>query len=295
MDIGHYNQLRIIKQSDQGLILDAGDGDTVILPHSEIPADLQFDPWADARQAQSVQVFVYASADGEPIVTTTKPRVTVGESAVLNVVSRSPAGLWLDWGLPQDLLLPRSEQPKSDSASTGVHPDDENAVFVYVFLDEDTGRICATTRLHRYLAEDGSGFREWQPVDLVIASKTELGFKAIINQQYLGLLYADEVFQTLQAGDQLKGYIKSVRSDGKIDLTLHARPVELKDELGQRILADLNQHGGESPLTDKSPPEAIYKRYQISKKNYKKAIGNLYKARLIVIEDHRIAVVKPKS
>lgn len=268
--------MKVARLEDDDIWLEDGDGEEVRL----------VDDSAAPSPGSSLDVFIYTSSQGEPLATTTIAKVSVGETALLDVVSKSDAGLWLDWGLPQDLLLPISEmsQPVSQLVNNGK-------VFVFVFLD-DEDRLCASTRFHHFLEEHSEDFKRWQPVNLTIAATSTLGFKAIINEEYLGLLYADEVFQPLTTGEHIQGYIKGIREDGRIDLTLYPERVVIKDELGKRILADLQKSGGVSMLTDKSRPEEIYEKYQVSKKNYKRALSGLYKARLIELDHERVKLVK---
>jgi len=279
MDIGHPNPVSVTRHTDTGVWVADTSGE-------EIPLILDQDTFEQRKDSlavgTSVDVFVYTSAAGAPLASLEMPCVYINQCALLEVVSSSDAGAWLNWGLSQDLLLPRSEMSQPVSSPE---------VYVYVFRD-DMGRLCATTRFHYFFEEHAEGLKRWQKVKLTIAAVSRLGFKAIINDEYLGLLYADEVFQTLKPGDQVDGYVKSIREDRRIDLTLYPERSTIKDELGQRILANLERWGGESSLTDRSSPEEIQAQYEVSKKNYKRALSSLYKARLIEIDDNRIKLVK---
>nr|MBX2825193.1 GntR family transcriptional regulator [Gammaproteobacteria bacterium] len=236
------------------------------------------------QAGDEISLFVRTDDEGNPVATTEKPPLTLHQSALLEVVTVRDTGTWLDWGLQGDLFMPRSEC--RFRVQTG------DRLLVCLYRDASTGRLAASTRLHKFLSEQGMDLRPGQPVSLIVAGKTELGFKAVIDQRYLGLLFADEVFQPLNIGDALTGYIKSIRPDGKIDLTLQAKPTVLRDELSERILQDLKTAGGRSTLTDKSSPEEIYARYQVSKKNYKKALGGLYRQRRIVISASEITLAE---
>ena len=278
MKIGKYNTLTADNTGPYGLTLSAADGEQVILPADETPADTKI--------GDRIKVFIYTDAGGDPRATLKTPLLTRGGTAALRVVAESDAGLWLDWGLSHDLLLPRSEQRKhrAPGSKTGT------LVFVYLFLDETSGKLCATTRFHRHLSEDGSGYRAGQEVSLCIADKTDLGYRTIINEQTLGLLFADQTHKPLGIGEHYKGYIKRVREDGKVDVTLYATTVHQRSDLEEHILAHLKKLGGSSTLTDKSPPEDIYKTFKVSKKHYKRALGSLYKARLIIITAQQITL-----
>lgn len=279
MQVGKFNSFRVQTVGNDTLDLVFDDNDVFSLPVSqEERSEL-----GTVTAGQTLSLFVRTDEQGAPLISLGKPKLVLGETALLTVVATRDTGTWLDWGLAGDLFMPRSE------CRFTVKPDDQ--VLVYLTIDNKTDRLVATTRLHRHLAEAASDLRPDQPVELLIASQSDLGYKAVVNQRYLGLLYADEVFQPLTIGDQVQGYIKAIRPDGKIDLTLQARPTELRDALSEKILQDLKASGGRSVLTDKSPPEAIYERYQVSKKNYKKAIGGLYRQRLIRVSDTEITLV----
>lgn len=209
-------------------------------------------------------------------------RSKVGECAFLKVVSESEYGAFLDWAMPKDLLLPYSEQ---DS------PVRQGSSYVVYIRTDDKDRPLASTLLHHYLDEDGSGFRKGDQVDLLIASKTELGFKAVINNAYLGLIFHEDLSQPLPLGARMKGWIKQIRDDGKIDLTINTLDKKTRDQLEQKVLNKLKQEGGRLMLSDKSSPEAIFKVFKVSKRNFKRALGGLYKQKLIMIEENYIELV----
>lgn len=210
----------------------------------------------------------------------------VGELATLRVVSLEPVGAFLDWGLPKDLFLPFGEQ------TWPVEVGQEVIVFLYV---DNTGRIASSMRLEKFLDKDPSVYKSiYQPeqkVDLLIIDETDLGYKAIINSKHLGMLFKNEVFQDLRYADQITGYIKKVRDDGKIDLILQPFGSKGAGDLGQKILDILKEKNGFLPLTDKSPPEVIYNLFGVSKKKYKMALGGIYKKKLITIEENGIRLV----
>jgi predicted RNA-binding protein (virulence factor B family) len=273
--LGHYNKLRIIKRADIGVFLDGDQFGDILLPRKYAPESM--------RIGDEVEVFLYNDSEDRIIATTLKPKAQVGECAYLKVVSTSKFGAFLDWGLPKDLLVPYSEQQKPMEKGYSYT--------VYLFVDEETQRIAASTKLEQHLSVDVSGFKPQQKVDLLIYGKSDLGFKAVINGTHLGQLFEGETFQRLHFGEQLKGYIRQVRADGKIDLMLQLPSELTRDNLSETIIEHLRQNDGVSTLTDKSPPDDIYQAYGVSKASYKKALGKLYKQRTISIEKHRITLL----
>ena len=212
-----------------------------------------------------------------------KPEPAVGECAFLKVVTVTRAGAFLDWGKERDLLVPVSQQ---------LSPMVEGKSYVvYLFLDPKQ-QVIGSTKLHNFLDERAKDMAPGQEVELLIVGETGLGYKAVVNGTHLGLIYKDEVFRTLRPGDRTKGFIKAVREDRKIDLALQRQTREARDELTARILNFLEANDGESTLTDYSPPQAIYNQYGVSKGNYKKALGKLYKKRLIILDKDKITLLK---
>ena len=273
--IGTYNTLVISKRTDFGVYLETENLCEILLPKRYVPKDCEI--------GDSVTVFLYLDSDDLPIATTEKPLVTLNESALLKVKDVNHYGAFLDWGLSKDLLVPYSEQQT---------PLQENKSYVvYVYQDERTERLVGTTKLGKYLREETQSLQANQSVDLLISGQTELGFKAVINQLYIGVIFRNEVFQPLTIGQQLKGYIKQIRDDGKIDLTLSKIASEDRDELVEKIVCFLKTQGGESSLTDKSPPQEIYSRFEVSKARYKKALGQLYRDKRISLSKEKIKLL----
>ena len=274
-ELGRYNTLRILRRTDVGIFLDGEDYGDVLLPRKYVVDTM--------RVGDSIDVFLYNDSEDRIVATTLKPRAQVGECAYLKVVSTSRFGAFLDWGLPKDLLVPHSEQqtPMQKGYSYTV----------YLFVDESSERIAASTRLENWLSLEGGDFKPRQPVELLIYGKSDLGFKAVINNTHLGQLYANEVFRPLHYGERVSGYIKQLRADGRIDLMLQLPSHLERDQLGEAIIEHLRQNEGVTQLTDKSPPDAIYRAFGVSKANYKKALGKLYKQRLIDIDKHRITLL----
>ena len=230
-----------------------------------------------------LRVFVYADRDGQPVATTRQPRVRLDACACLKVTAVEAAGAFLDWGLDKDLLLPFAEQRRP------VAVGQRESVLVYL---DNSGRLAATSRLDHHLTETPDGFKPWQPVSLLVFQRTDLGFKAVIDDRATGLLYKDDVFQALKTGQRVDGYIRRIRTDGRIDLTLQPRSDDLQEELCRAIVERLEADGGSNQLIDKSLPEVIHGAFGVSKKNYKRALGTLYRRRIVRIDPDRITLLR---
>lgn len=276
--IGRMNCLQVVKHTDFGLYLDGGADGEILLPKRYIPKDSpsEVDDW--------LNVFVYLDSEDKLIATTDKPKVQVGEFASLKVVDINRVGLFLDWGLPKDLLLPHSEEKRPLQIG--------DYCVVHVFVDKRSRRITATARLDRYLDKVPAMYQAGEEVDLLVVESTDMGFKAIINGKHWGLIHKNEVIGFMRSGIRQPGYIKEMRSDGKISLSLQPVGQQVADSLGEQILQRLRDNGGVLELSDKSAPERISAMFRVSKGNFKKAIGGLYKQGLIRIHDERIELVK---
>lgn len=272
--IGRFNSLQIIKRTDFGLYLDAEQDGEILLPNRYIPKD------QPTEAGDWINVFVYLDSEDRIIATTQKPKVQVGQFASLKVVEVNRIGIFLDWGLPKDLLLPHSEEKRPLQVG--------DYCVVYVYIDQRTHRITATARLDRYLDTVPASYTSGQAVDLLVAEQTPMGFKAIIEGKHWGLIHQNEVFKFLRSGMQEKGFIKEMRPDGKISLSLQPLGRQAVDALGQQILGLAKARNGVLEVSDKSSPELISKLFGVSKGTFKKAIGGLYKQGLIVIYDDRI-------
>ncbi|MFZ6045622.1 S1 RNA-binding domain-containing protein [Pseudomonas sp. CR3202] len=275
--IGRFNSLQVVKHTDFGLYLDGGPDGEILLPKRYVPKDEPSD------EGDWLNVFLYLDSEDRPVATTLRPKVQVGGFASLKVVEINRIGLFLDWGLPKDLLLPHSEEKRPLQVG--------DYCVVHVYLDKRTRRITATARLDRYLDNTPPRYKTGQEVDLLVTEKTDLGFKAIIEGQHWGLIHKNELFKFVRSGMREKGYIKEIRPDGKISLSLQPVGVAAVSGLGEQIIAALRAEGGVLALSDKSPPELISQRFGVSKGNFKKAIGGLYKQGLIRIDDDRIELI----
>lgn len=275
--VGRYNSLQIVKHTNFGLYLDGAQDGEILLPNRYIPKDVP------TEDEDWLNVFVYLDSEDKLIATTEKPKVQVGEFASLKVVEVNSIGVFLDWGLPKDLLLPYSEEKRTLQAG--------DYCVVHVYLDKHSRRITATARLDRYLDKTPANYQVGQEVDLLVAEATDMGFKAIISNKHWGLIHKNEVFKFLRPGKQEKGYIKEIRADGNIALSLQPVGVEAAGSLNTKILAKLRENGGTLPVSDKSDPQVISGLFGVSKGNFKKAIGALYKQGQIVIHADRIELV----
>ena len=274
LNIGKINKLNVVKKQGADVYLDNGTSGKVLLADKKMSATCQV--------GDTLEVFVYVDSEGHLAATTKIPFAQVDDIAWLKVVSLNYVGAFLDWGLPKDLLVPFSEQHHEMEVG--------RSYLVKVFLD-DKNRIAATTKIDRFINDESVDFEVGQKVSLIIAEKTELGFKAIVNNTHWGLLYQNELFQPLRKGQKLDGYIKKIRDDQKIDLSLHHPGYGKVVSLTDNILIKLKENDGVLMLSDKSPPEAIYAAFGVSKKVFKQAIGALYKKKLITLDKNGIRLI----
>jgi predicted RNA-binding protein (virulence factor B family) len=266
-DVGRMNKLTVVRKAEHGVYLSGDRNNDILLPKAYVPEGCKI--------GDEIDVFIYRDSEDRIIATTQKPLAMVGDFACLKVVSSTRVGAFLDWGLQKDLLVPFKEQ--KFRMKTG------QSYVVYVYLDETTDRVVASSKLNKFLDSEPAGYTEGEKVDLMIFEKTELGYKVIINNAHAGIIYENEVFQPVHIGQQLTGFVNKIRSDGKIDIALQKTGYEHIDPIAQMILDYLKEHNGEMYITDKSPAEEIYTAFGISKKNFKKALGALYKEKIIDI------------
>ena len=274
LQIGRYNTLVVQRKVDFGLYLNPKE-EEVLLPSKYVPRNI--------RPGDSLQVFVYTDSEDRPVATTLKPKAVVGETAHLEVRDTSPIGAFLDWGLEKDLLVPKAEQQAPMRKG--------QRWVVKLLLDEKTNRVFGSTRIVRHCRKAEDQFRPGQQVRLMVYRFTKLGTLAVVENDFIGLIYHNETYELLKIGERRPGYIRAVRPDGKIDLTLKKPGSASLTGSARRIMETLHKAGGFIPLHDKSRPEDITALLAMSKKEFKRAVGGLYKKRLIEITGEGIRLV----
>jgi len=276
--LGRLNMLKALSVHDSGMMLDGGDRGEILLPSRYVSSTL--------RSGDDIEVFISFDSNDRIVATTEKPFVMVGEFAVLDVVSVTKVGAFLDWGMPKDLFLPFREQ-SPERVKTG------DKALVYVLVDTVSDRLVASMRISLFVDELASPYaKEGNKVELLIAAKTELGYKAIVDGTYWGLLYDNQVYRPMKRGERLNGYIQKLRADGKVDLSLLPSGYAKIDEIADKIFKMLQESDDSFlPFNDKSSPESIRETFNMSKKVFKQSIGGLYKQRLITIEEDGIKLV----
>ncbi|MDR0982656.1 MAG: GntR family transcriptional regulator [Culturomica sp.] len=270
--IGGYNTLRVVKVVDFGVYLDGEERGEILLPNEYVPKNCFPDDF--------VKVFIYFDSDDRIIATTETPYVTVGEFAFMKVVAVTGVGAFLDWGLRKDLLVPFREQRQTMQEGRDY--------FVYAYFDDESDRIVATSKIEKYLDKVPAEYEVMREVEILVWRKTEIGYAVIINNAHTGLIYDDEIFKPLRVGQRMSGYIKKIREDGKIDVSLQKAGYDQIDSLADRIMVKLQDNAGVLDISDKTSPETIYGIFGCSKKNYKKALGLLLKTGKILVSDHEI-------
>lgn len=274
-ELGKYCELKVVKELDFGVYLDGEEKGEILLPIRQVPPKVKI--------GDTIEVFLYLDSEDRIIATTKEPFCEADEFAVLRVIDVNKTGAWLDWGLDKHLLVPFREQ-KQDM-------EESKSYLVYVYVDHETNRLVASSKLDKFLDNVPPEYEVGQQVDLLISNKSDIGYVAVINNLHSGLLYINEVFQPLKRGQKIKGYIKKLRDDEKIDLMLQKPGYGKIETLAQKIMSALSQDGGVINLGDKSSPDDIYNKFHMSKKDFKKAIGLLYKEGKIKVEKESIAIV----
>ncbi|ELA8171756.1 GntR family transcriptional regulator [Vibrio parahaemolyticus] len=267
--IGQINSLEVIKKADFGVFLDGDDYGSVLLPNKHVPEGTEL--------GDHIEVFLYFDSESQLAATIDKPIAQLGEWGLMKIEGINQTGAFVNWGIKEkDLLIPFSEQRARFTAGQNI--------LVYVYTDKASGRIVGTTKFNKWLDKTPANYEVNEEVDLIIAERSQLGYKAIVNGKHWGMIFPSDVFGKLFIGKKLKGYIKQIREDGKIDLSLQKVGVAKMDDLSSKIIDLLEKKGGFLPLNDKSSPEAIFDAFRTSKGTYKKTIGGLYKQGKIVIE-----------
>lgn len=276
IQLGAFNRLTIVKEVDFGLYLDGGDEGEILLPRRYVPATYKI--------GDEIDVFLYLDQDERLVATTEQPLAQVGDFAYLECSWVNEYGAFLNWGLMKDLFCPFREQKKRMEIGSSY--------IVYVTIDEESYRMMASAKVEHYLSKDKPPYKAGDEVQILVWQKTDLGFKAIIDNAYAGLIYRDQIFKYVHTGDRMKAYVANVRPDGKIDLTLQHTGRQQTLDFSETLLTYLHEHGGSCDLGDKSDAEEIKARFEVSKKVYKKAIGDLYRRHLITISDGGIHLVE---
>ena len=279
IELGKYNTLEVVKEVAFGMYLDGGEEGEILLPSRYVPQD--------CKVGDKLNVFIYLDNEERLVATTLTPLVQVGQFACLEVAWINQYGAFLNWGLMKDLFVPFREQKMKMQVG--------KKYVVHAHLDDESYRIVASAKVDRYLSKEVAAYQPGDEVRILIWQKTDLGFKAIIENQYSGLLYDTEIFQPLRTGMTLKAFVKQVREDGKIDLMLQKPGFEKIDDFAKTLLDYIKEHNGHITLTDKSAAEDIYDTFYVSKKTFKKAVGDLYRKRLIVLHEDGISLATQKQ
>lgn len=274
--IGKNCILEIVKFTEQGAYLDGGPYGEILLPNRYVPEN--------SKEEDEIEVFISFDSDDRILATTDMPSVMVGQFGFLKVIEVNRVGAFLDWGLPKNLLVPFREQK--------MKMEEGKSYVVCVYVDEKSGRIVASSKISRFFDSDTSEYSEGDEVDLLIAAKSDMGYTAIINGSHHGMLYHNELFQKIRIGDKRKGFVKKIREDGKIDLSLEKQGYQKIDSKLDPIVEKLKRSQGFLPFNDKTDPEIIKKELGMSKKSFKKAIGALYKEKRIVISTDGIKLTE---
>ncbi len=272
--VGRYNQLPILEFSPHGAYLDGGDK-KILMPQKYVAENLV--------EGDLVEVFVYYDQNDRLVATTEQPLAEVGQFAVLKVAWTNRYGAFLDWGLTKDLFVPFKEQ--------GRKMEKGKSYLVYIYIDDKTGRLVASSKLDKFLKLETHEYHKGQTVNIIVWKQTEMGYKVIVDGTYVGLVYNNEIFQVLHIGEQLNAVIKNVRPDGKLDVALQTDGILHADDFSERLLTMLKSSDGFLPVGDKTSPDEIYKLFSVSKKTFKKAVGILYKKKILSIDSDGIRLL----
>lgn len=277
--IGKYNTLKIIRKVDFGVYLDDCNGGDILMPQKYVPDNVTVGDFVD--------VFVYADSEDRLVATTEKPKAQVGQFAYLPVKTISRFGAFLDWGLTKDLLVPYSEQRNRMEM--------DHSYIVYIYVDKNTRRIAASEKINKYLDNIAPRYETGEEVDALICGSTPLGYKAIINNTHTAIIYKTDAYRPLLTGERIKAYVKKVRDDDKIDLSLQRLGFEKTSDLRQVIIQRLKENGGRMAVGDKTDPETIKFAFGCSKKAFKMTIGALYKDGVILLQPDCITLLRKEE
>jgi predicted RNA-binding protein (virulence factor B family) len=274
--LGKMNDLTVVKTVDFGVYLDGGEEGEILLPTRYVPENCQ--------PGDTVKVFLYLDSEERLIATTLTPLVQVDEFAFLEVAWVNEYGAFLNWGLMKDLFVPFREQKQKMRVG--------QSYLIHAHIDEESYRIMASAKVERYLSKEMPTYKEKDKVQVLVWQRTDLGYKVIVENRFSGMLYHNELFQPIEPGMRLEAYVKQVRPDGKLDLTLQLSGGRKVDDFAEVLLKYVQEHRGFIPYHDKSEAEEIYEEFEVSKKTFKKAVGDLYKKRLIQLERNGIRLVQ---
>lgn len=272
MEIGKINNLKVGMKSDYGMYLLDEEGERVLLPNKYVPEDLKIYDYID--------VFVYNDSEDRLVATTLKPKIELDSFGCLEVKQVTSFGAFMEWGLEKDLLVPFKEQ--NDKLEEG------KKYIVYMYLDDSSQRLVASAKLNGFYENFDIDYSEGEEVQILVGHQTDIGFNVVVNNKHRGMVYKNELFQDIHIGDRLTAYVKKVRTDNKIDISLQKIGYDNVEPNAKKILHELEENGGFISLTDKSDPEDIKSMFQMSKKTFKKALGNLYKQKLVNLKDEGI-------
>lgn len=267
LSLGTINHLKVVRKADFGLYLDGGPTGDILLPNRYVPKNTHI--------GDELDVFLYLDQEERPIATTEHPKAMVGDFAYLRVAWVNEHGAFLDWGLMKDVFCPFREQK--------MRMEMDNSYIVHLHLDEESYRIVASAKVERYLSKETPAYSVNDQVSILVWQKTDLGFKVIVDNKYQGLIYDNQIFRDLHTGDRLKAFVSAIRPDNKLDISLQKQGREQTLDFSERLHEYLFKHDGYCPFTDKSPAEDIYNEFHVSKKVFKRAVGDLYKQRLITL------------
>lgn len=277
--IGKNNILKVVKRVDFGLYLDGGEFGEILMPQKYVAEGTEI--------GDEVEVFIYCDSEDRLVATTERPFVYVGEFGLLKAVSVSSIGAFMEWGVMKDLLVPFREQAE--------RIEEGKSYIVYAYLDNTTKRIVGSTKLNKFLGNRIPRYAAGEQVDVLVVKRTDLGYKVIVDNLFWGMIYFNDLFDPVSVGDRLPAYVKLVREDGKIDVTLREYGGERVFQLAYRIVGYLRDNGGRMTICDTSSPEEIKAVFQCSKKDFKKALGYLYKKGQVRVSDKEVALLEKKA
>lgn len=274
IQLGRYNTLRVVKEVDFGFYLDGEEKGEILLPTRYVPAGL--------KPEDELEVFIYLDSEDRIIATTETPFAQVGEFALLEAVAINRVGAFLNWGLMKDLMVPYREQKQDFEVG--------EKYLVYIYVDDQTDRIVASAKVEKFFDDGPVEYNPGDEIEAFVVYKNTIGYRALVNNHVWGMFYHDEVFQPINRGSKIKAYVKKVREDNKLDLSIQKPGYVAVEDFSDVLLAYIKEHDGKIQITDSSDPELIRRTFNVSKKVFKKAVGKLYKEKLIVIETNAISI-----